>query len=148
MSETPFITPGSSRSPQHLSHSPFCEEHGDHLTSYCEEDNVLVCSSCMVYGSHKTHSCKPVLELSQEYRRTLCKINPLVAQQVDHLEGGLAEITALIKDINEKSEKLSSDIDTHFDTLIGILDRRKKKMKLDVLYRSQSRVESLMQQVK
>ena len=149
MNEVPVIS-GSSRSPQHLSNAPFCQEHGDHLTSYCEEDNMLVCSSCMVYGSHKHHSCKPVLELAHEYRRTFHKITPCVSQQVDTVKAGMDEVTSIIKDVKENSEKLSNEIDAHFDVLIGILDRRRRKMKLDVLHRSQgkSRVTDAADQVR
>lgn len=107
-----------------------------------------MCSSCVVYGLHKQHSCKPVLELAHEYRRTLCKVSPLVIQQVENLERGKEEVTALIEDVNEKSEKLAHDVDAHFDVLVEILDRQRRKLKLDVLYRSQSKVESLMKQLK
>lgn len=132
--------------PTHSLNAPLCSEHGDQLSSYCEEDETLVCSSCLLYGSHKHHQSKLVNEAAVECRHTLVKLTPDIREMTDLAENSLTEIDTVIKSVNDSSHRLSDEIDSHFNELVKVLEKRRKEMKVDILHRSQNRVEALLEQ--
>ena len=130
-----------------LSLVPICSEHGDQLSSFCTKDNILVCSSCLVYGDHKQHPCKLVKEAALECHRTIAHLVPDVEEKSSEMQSAIKEIHKMKERVQESSHSLSDLIDKHFNDLIRVLDCRKKELKLEVLHRSQLRVEALMNHV-
>lgn len=125
---------------------PLCEEHGDQLSSYCQEDDTLVCSSCLLYGKHKGHDSKLLKEAAADYRQMLVKLTPEVAEKISSMIEAVQEVERVMEKVNLSSEQLSKKIDSHFGQLVKILEKRCKELKVDVLHRSQTRIESLMEQ--
>ena len=126
---------------------PICSEHGDSLSSFCTKDNILVCSSCLVYGDHKQHPCKLVKEAALECHRTIAQLVPDVEEKSREMQSAIKEIHKMKERIQESSHSLSDLIDKHFNELIKVLDCRRKELKVEVLHRSQLRVEALMNHV-
>ena len=128
------------------SNVPICSEHGDRMSSYCEEDKVLVCSSCLLYGPHKQHQSKLVTEIAYNWRQTLVKLTPDIGEMINSAERSIEDIETVKENISASSHELSNQIDTHFKELINVIEQRKKELKVEVLHRSQSRIEALMEQ--
>lgn len=126
---------------------PLCKEHGDHLTSFCVKDMVLVCSSCLLYGSHKQHPCKLVTDAILDCHRILTSLTPDVAAQKTKMAEAVARVNLEMEDVKEKSQQLSTQVDEHFDQLVQVLNARRKELKLEVMERTQVRVEALLQQL-
>ena len=126
---------------------PLCKEHGDHLSSFCVKDMVLVCSSCLLYGSHKQHPCKLVTDATLDCHRILSSLIPDVIAQKEKMKDAVEHVQKEMKAVKEKSQQLSTQIDEHFDQLVSVLNARRKELQLDVLERSQVRVEALLQQL-
>lgn len=125
---------------------PLCEEHGDQLSSYCQEDDALVCSSCLLYGKHKGHDSKLLKDAAADCRQILVKLTPEVAEKISSMDEAVQEVERVMEKVNLSSEQLSKKIDSHFKQLVKILEMRCKELKLDVLHRSQTRIESLLEQ--
>lgn len=132
--------------PLTLNKAPLCVEHGDQLSSYCKEDQQLVCSSCLLYGPHKQHQSKLVKEAASDHRQTLIKLTPGVSEIVVSAKKANKDIETAIECVNDSSLRISDEIESHFMELIGVLESRKKQLKVDALHRSQNRVEALMEQ--
>lgn len=125
---------------------PLCEEHGDQLSSYCQEDDTLVCSSCLLYGKHKGHGSKLLKDAAADCRQMLVKLTPEVAEKISSMEEAVQEVERVMEKVNLSSEQLSKEIGSHFNQLVKIFEKRCKELKVDVLHRSQTRIESLMEQ--
>ena len=108
----------SSRSPSVLETSPqlhqgkreregesgeghYCKEHGDHISSYCVQDDTLVCSSCLLYGVHKGHHCLLVGRAAEVKRENLKKLSPEVFRQRKRMESTLTQVEARLKEVQE-----------------------------------------------
>ena len=71
---------------------PTCSVHMDRISSYCLEDDELVCSSCQLYGPHKGHQCLLVTEAAKQFRERLCHLNPEVDKQREQMQGLLQQV--------------------------------------------------------
>ena len=126
--------------------APICGIHGDRLTSFCVRDRVLVCSSCLLYGAHKDHPCQLVKDAGMEYKQRLKKLIPDIVRKNDEMRAAIVDLGRTVKKVQESSETLGTKIDGHFDKLIAVLVERKNELKVEVLHRSQDRVEALVEQ--
>ncbi len=45
-----------------------CEEHGDELKLFCQEDQIAVCCLCIAVGSHKNHQAVMLQEACTEFK--------------------------------------------------------------------------------
>ncbi|XP_064488193.1 RING finger protein 17-like isoform X2 [Ornithodoros turicata] len=101
-----------------------CEEHQRTLEFYCQEDNVLICSFCVVMGGHRPHT---VVAVADQNKAAMEEIKPA-------LEEGLRSFQGL-KKTEKKLEKIRFGIDsyfqmaadnvmTHFHHLHGLLQLR------------------------
>ena len=88
INESPQLSGANDRVEEH----PVCEVHKDHISSYCTEDNTLVCSSCLLYGEHKGHKCLLVTEAAELERAKLRRLNPEVDRQKERMQSTLQEV--------------------------------------------------------
>lgn len=126
---------------------PTCPEHGDLLSSFCVTDMKLVCSSCLVYGSHKKHPCKLLKDAALDCHRVLSSLTPDLAEQQKKMKDALSVVETELETVKSTSLKLSSQIDQQFDQLVNVLNARRKVLQLDVLERSQVRIEAMAHQL-
>ena len=124
-----------------------CAEHGDHLTSFCMRDKVFVCSSCLLYGKHKQHPCKLVRDAALDCRQFLATLAPDVVTQQKKMADAVERVTKEMEEVKKRTEQLGNDVDDHFDELVGVLNARRKELKIELLERGQIRVEALLQQL-
>lgn len=108
-SATPHHHSALTNSPQLSGHEsndraiehPVCKVHKDHISSYCTEDDTLVCSSCLLYGVHKGHQCLLATEAAELERAKLRRLNPEVDKQRERMQNTLG----LVEDNLQKVEK-------------------------------------------
>lgn len=126
----------------------YCPDHGDHLSSYCIKDNTLVCSSCLLYGAHKQHKCLLVNEAAKMSRDKLQQLNPEVLRQKKRLEEALVEVEAVAERVQESGGRLVDELDANFTSLIQLVEERRRRLKLEVMERTQVRVQALLEQAR
>ena len=124
-----------------------CDEHGDHLTSFCMKDKVFVCSSCLLYGKHRQHPCKLVRDAALDCRQLLSDLVPNVVSQKGKMTEAVERVAEELEEVKGRWEQLRKEVDDHFDELVGVLNARRKELKLELLERGQMRVEALLQQM-
>lgn len=140
-------TPSSSVLSKNQSNDvPLCPDHEDRLSSYCEEDKVLVCSSCLLYGAHKNHQSKLASDVAHDWKQTLVKLTPDIKEMINVAEKSIEDIELVKESVSASSHQLSDQIDGHFNELINVIEKKRKELKVEVLHRSQSRIEALMEQ--
>lgn len=78
---------------------PKCQVHKDHISSYCLDDNVLVCSTCQLYGEHKGHKCLLVTDAAEQERLKLRRLNPEVDQQRERMQLSLKQVKETLEQV-------------------------------------------------
>jgi len=56
----------------------FCKDHKKELQYICIEDKVKVCIDCALFGSHKKHDVKPLVEFKSKIEQRVQKLNELL----------------------------------------------------------------------
>lgn len=120
-----------------------CVEHGDHLSSYCKKCEVLVCSSCLVFGSHRDHTNKFVGEAATEYREQFQNIHPEVQKQRNRMESVLVDVEAMAVNVRETGDRLLDETDSAYNDVIKVMKAKRDALKLEIMERTQIRLEAL-----
>ena len=80
---------------------PICKVHKDRISSYCLDDDVLVCSSCQLYGEHKGHKCLLVTEAAERQRSKLSLLTPDVEKQREMMQGLLEQVDGNLQKVEK-----------------------------------------------
>jgi len=67
----------------------FCEEHQFKKTQYCQDDQVLVCLKCLIYGKHRSHSSLDldIEDQRAEYEKIIAEESPKMLNEiVEHVK--------------------------------------------------------------
>eukprot|EP00731_Ephydatia_muelleri_P035131 Em0099g3a len=124
----------------------FCADHGDHLSSYCLTDKKLVCSSCLLYGTHKQHECLLVNEAASQRRSILNSLTPDLQTHKATLESALVNVDRLNEQIQSAAGGLVDTVDKKFNELARCIEARRVKLKIEIMERAQIRVHALADQ--
>src|SRR6218665_1290176 len=114
-----------------------CDIHrGKALDYYCAECRKVVCVSCFV-ESHKTHDCKDVNTVEDEFRQMIKssadKMSTLAGELLVKKEKSesndalLTKIAEREKEILQRSNELKEMIDQHAKSLLSSLDKMKNR---------------------
>lgn len=125
-----------------------CPDHGDHLTSYCVNDNKLICSTCLVYGSHVGHKTLGIKEAAAENRKKLLELNPEVLRQCKRMEAAVVQVEAVCESVQKTGGEVVDKIEEAFRELCGLIEERKNRMKVEAMHRTQMRVKALKEQAR
>ena len=125
-----------------------CPDHGDHFTSYCINDGKLICSTCLVYGSHTGHKTLGIKEAAAENRRKLIELNPEVLQQCQKMEVAVAEVEAVCDSVQKTGGEVVNEIEEAFHELVELIEERKNQLKIEAMQRTQVRVKALKEQAR
>lgn len=127
---------------------PKCPDHGDHLTSYCVNDSKLICSTCLVYGSHSGHKTLGIKEAAMENRKKLRELNPDVLQQRRKMEVAVAEVEGICEAVQKTGGEVVEKIEEEFREVIELIEERKNQLKVEAMQRTQIRVKALKEQAR
>lgn len=125
-----------------------CADHGDHLTSYCVNDGKLICSTCLVYGSHSGHKTLGIKEAAMESRRKLGELNPEVLQQRRKMELAVANVETVCEAVQKTGGEVVDMIEEEFRDLVELIEERKNQLKVEAMHRTQVRVKALKEQAR
>ena len=126
-----------------------CEEHnGDNLSSFCTKCGVLVCSSCLLYGKHREHNNKTMFvgDAANWYRQEFQKFSPDVQNQRRRMEAALGDVERMNDSVQEMGGRLEKEADEAYGELINLIEARRDNLKMDIMKRTQMRVEALTDQ--
>ena len=125
-----------------------CPDHGDHFTSYCINDGKLICSTCLVYGSHTGHKTLGIKEAAAENRRKLQELHPGVLQQWQNMEKAVTEVEAVCDCVQKTGGEVVTEIEEAFHELVELIEERKTQLKIEAMQRTQIRVKALKEQAR
>ena len=103
--------------------------HGE-LKFYCEDCNTVICSDCIICGSHKSHKYHDFNEVSDKCRTDIHNSVQQCTQPVTTLDDAIQSANNLIRQIQARKKQIDQEINSTFDGLQAALsDRRKALLK-------------------
>ncbi|XP_035276913.1 tripartite motif-containing protein 54 [Anguilla anguilla] len=106
-----------------------CEEHGEEkINIYCLTCETPTCSMCKVFGAHKDCEVAP---LQNVYKRQKTELSDGIAMLVagnDRIQALISQLEEICRTIEENGRRQKQHLCDKFDTLIAILEERKKDL--------------------
>eukprot|EP00771_Trimastix_marina_P003584 gnl/Trimastix_PCT/488.p1 GENE.gnl/Trimastix_PCT/488~~gnl/Trimastix_PCT/488.p1 ORF type:complete len:764 (+),score=264.58 gnl/Trimastix_PCT/488:1720-4011(+) len=108
--------------------SHICGLHGKELEVYCSECREIVCSHCLLFGPHKSHTC---VQFPEAVAAVTPGINADLQEQEHHLHSLNERREAIcqrIRLVEQSKQAAKEKLDTQFRSLHEMLDRRKAEL--------------------
>ena len=80
-------------------------------------------------------------------RQFLAALAPDVVTQRKRMLNAVERVNKEMEEVKKRTDQLEKDVDEHFDELVGVLNARRKELKMELLERGQIRVQALLQQL-
>lgn len=106
--------------------STLCEEHGEHLLMFCEDDKQLLCWKCERSPQHEGHNTVPVEDACQKCKEELQDIVVKLTALQDQCMGWTCITREQIEEWQEKTELQRQKIECDFEKLFIFLYEKKK----------------------
>ncbi|XP_067834406.1 LOW QUALITY PROTEIN: zinc-binding protein A33-like [Heptranchias perlo] len=105
-----------------------CEEHNEKLMLFCEEDEILICASCVDSPAHSDHRFLPVQRAVQKYKDQL----KLSLDSMEDEKKSKSELKRRqeekISELNELTGSLEQDIAAQFAKIHQYLEDKEKHL--------------------
>uniref|UniRef100_H0WXG5 Tripartite motif containing 38 n=1 Tax=Otolemur garnettii TaxID=30611 RepID=H0WXG5_OTOGA len=99
-----------------MDHEKSCEEHGEPLQLFCEDEGQLICWRCERTPKHKDHTTALVEDVCQDYKEKLQKsvtnLKKLEEECIDMKVSTALQITEWKEKIQIQRQKIHSDFKT------------------------------------
>ncbi|KAL3883135.1 hypothetical protein ACJMK2_029428 [Sinanodonta woodiana] len=125
---------------------PLCKVHdGRPIEYYCEDDNIPICSRCVIMGDHKGHS---ITSMEDKNKTVINEMEPLlqvanqVHRRIKRLDKGLVNY---IPDMKTETESVIADVYKRFQHLHGLLQIRETQVLEEVYSRFRNGIEPIQQ---
>ncbi|KAK3578563.1 hypothetical protein CHS0354_025278 [Potamilus streckersoni] len=126
--------------------SPLCKVHdGRPIEYYCEDDNIPICSRCVIMGDHKGHS---ITSMEDKNKTVINEMEPLlqVANQVHRRIKRLDKsLVNYLPDMKTETESVIADVYKRFQRLHGLLQIRETQVLEEVYTRFRKGIEPIQQ---
>uniref|UniRef100_A0A8C0K5L8 Tripartite motif containing 38 n=1 Tax=Canis lupus dingo TaxID=286419 RepID=A0A8C0K5L8_CANLU len=103
-----------------------CEEHGEHLHLFCEDESQLICWCCERSPRHKGHHTALIEDVSQDYKEKLQNAVTNLKQLEEECMKRKVFTTKQISEWNEKIEIQKQKIQSDFKNLQSFLLEEEK----------------------
>ncbi|KAM3135743.1 hypothetical protein pb186bvf_012140 [Paramecium bursaria] len=81
----------ASHSTEHLLKGPICNVHQKQIELICMDDGEQICSSCGLFGAHRNHHMKPIIEWVSEMEKVFNEITTTYAEVKQQYTDSLKE---------------------------------------------------------
>ena len=124
-----------------------CKEHQEQLKMYCFACNQLICRDC-VLKVHKDHEFDFISQCAPKIKQTLQeKLGPLQSTQA-HIQDARKQLEQSGKEIAARGTHLEKMINSSFDEMIEILERRRRELLTTVRGTVEEKLSSVSSQEK
>ncbi|XP_078422949.1 zinc-binding protein A33-like [Cetorhinus maximus] len=107
---------------------PHCEEHGEKLVLFCEEDEILICASCVGSPPHSAHRFLPQQTAVQKYKDQLKLSLDSMENQKKNKSELKQQQERKISELDELTGSLEQDIFTQFAKIHQYLEDKEKHL--------------------
>ena len=107
----------------------FCSAHKRPFRFICMTDRTKICDDCVIFGEHRDHSLKNMVDVKIEKANEQKLLEDIFAEYKSHR-------TNLISTLDQKQFKISMNVKTHFEELRSVLHRKESELitKINVFF--------------
>ncbi|XP_056150174.1 tripartite motif-containing protein 54 [Lampris incognitus] len=106
-----------------------CEEHEEEkINIYCLSCQTPTCSMCKVFGQHKDCNVAPISSVYNRQKTELSDSIAILVASNDHIQALISQMEDICCTIEEKGRRHREQLSSHFDSLVAILEERKREL--------------------
>ncbi|XP_052239126.1 RING finger protein 17-like isoform X2 [Dreissena polymorpha] len=124
--------------------SQMCKIHESRPIEYfCEDDELLICSRCVIQGNHKGHNISSIEDKNRHIIREMepnLQVANLVFKKLKKID---KELETFVPDCQREVEPVLRDLRSHFLHLHGLLQVREQALEHRILQVSRGQLEPL-----
>jgi hypothetical protein len=105
-----------------------CEEHNKELDLFCVEDEIIVCSHCLLVGSHQNHRCISLKEASKLCKGQIGDKTEEVQAKRDRYAEGKSILEERVPQVHRRFTAATECIVDRFAELRAVLEERERDM--------------------
>ncbi|CAG9328717.1 unnamed protein product [Blepharisma stoltei] len=124
----------------------YCKEHGRSNEAFCEECRVVICPTCIMFGSHKGHSVQSPNLASRFIRDKIDKTTKSGKLNPEYTDRFLADIRDAKHKAMTLEETVIQKIDEDFRKLKTALKKRREELKESVFDHFETEIEKIAEQ--
>jgi len=103
-----------------------CKEHVKELDLFCAKDDTLVCSHCLLIGSHKGHDCVSLRQAAQKAREDAEALLKQMHTKAAELQSAVAGHERAIADAAKERTAKETELHDRFAALHAELERAER----------------------
>ncbi|XP_053404899.1 E3 ubiquitin-protein ligase TRIM71-like [Mercenaria mercenaria] len=116
-----------------------CEQHGELLKFFCEDENQLCCSTCAIVDHRKCHSVVEVPKIAEKSRsddfklmKKMEEVKSKAEMIVKHIDSSKEQLSTNIKAIFIEIKRMRGDMNKMFDELEVYVTRETDEIQAEV----------------
>ena len=124
-----------------------CKLHDELMKFYCFDCSCLICRDCTV-EDHLGHKYKSLKKAAPETKEKLIQHLEPLRERTTNLSCAIKEIQTTKSEVKEQRKSVATSINSSFDQLQQIIERRRKKLLAEAEEKETSKLEHLSGQEK
>lgn len=104
-----------------------CAKHSKPFWFICENDNSLVCGTC-IETDHRGHTLKTIEKAAEEERQELQTTLKTLQEKIDDMKEGIMKFKKVQSQLHKDGEEVEKKIHTYFEKFRHACDEREEKL--------------------
>ncbi|KAL4442810.1 hypothetical protein ABPG74_010699 [Tetrahymena malaccensis] len=109
-----------------------CQKHFKKFEAYCEDDQILLCITCILEDGHRQHSIDSIENSVQKQKQKQSEFFDQSRQQEKKAISIMQQIDANLKDLSSQAQVQLSEICSFFSEVKKIINEKESKLKSKV----------------
>jgi B-box zinc finger len=106
----------------------FCKDHARSNEAYCEECRIVICPSCLMFGSHQGHKVLSPGQAARLIREKIDKANKSGKLGPDYAERFLLDIRDSRIKVQKAKTTVTNQVEETFKSIIRTLKQRRNEI--------------------
>ncbi|KAM7308903.1 RING finger protein 17 isoform X2 [Ixodes scapularis] len=111
---------------------PMCQEHERVMEFFCQTDGTLICSFCVVMGTHKLHDVVAILDQNKACMDQLRPTLEEATKSYHGLKRTAKKLENILSGVHGNYQTLAQDVHSHFQHLHCLLQLRSHQLLSDI----------------
>lgn len=111
---------------------PMCQEHERVMEFFCQTDGTLICSFCVVMGTHKLHDVVAILDQNKACMDQLRPTLEEATKSYHGLKRTAKKLENILNGVHGNYQTLAQDVHSHFQHLHCLLQLRSHQLLSDI----------------
>lgn len=106
----------------------YCNEHDHEKRLYCQDDKVLICAYCQLFGEHKGHKCVIATEVAEPAVEAVRTAEANVSSDLEQVVQAEEQVDAVVQKLHRGRRRCENAVKRYFGRLIKNLEEKEEEL--------------------